>query len=104
MLFDALYWERVSLEHLILKPNMIVSGYEAEKREGYQEVSKATLNCFNRCVPAAVPVIAFLSGGQDDTQVLSNLAQINKEPLPTMDRFFFLWTHPSRGSFTEMVS
>ena len=90
MLFDALYWEKVSLEQLILKPNMIVSGYEAEKREGYQEVSKTTLNCFNRCVPADVPAIAFLSGGQDDTQVLSNLAQINKEPyLPWTASFSF---------------
>ena len=79
MLFDALYWEKVSLEHIILKPNMIVSGYDAPKRESVEEVAKATLNCFNRGVPAAVPVIAFLSGGQEDKEALDNLAQMNTE-------------------------
>ena len=79
MLFDALYWEKVSLEHIILKPNMILSGYDAPNREGMEEVAKATLNCFNRCVPAAVPAIAFLSGGQEDKEALDNLAQMNTE-------------------------
>ena len=79
MLFDALYWEKVSLEHIILKPNMILSGYDAPSREGMEEVAKATLNCFNRCVPAAVPAIAFLSGGQEDKEAHDNLAQMNTE-------------------------
>jgi len=79
MLFDALYWEKVSLEHIILKPNMIVSGYDADKRENVEQVAQATLNCFKRCVPAAVPAIAFLSGGQKDKEALDNLAQMNKE-------------------------
>ena len=79
MLFDALYWEKVSLEHIILKPNMIVSGYDAPNREGMEEVAKATLNCFTRCVPAAVPAVAFLSGGQEDKEALDNLAQMNTE-------------------------
>ena len=72
-------WEKVSLEHIILKPNMILSGYDAPNREGMEEVAKATLNCFNRCVPAAVPAVAFLSGGQEDKEALDNLAQMNTE-------------------------
>ncbi len=90
MLFDALYWERVDLENIILKPNMIVSGYKSAVRGTETEVGHATLNCFRRTVPAAVPSIAFLSGGQADRQAINNLAVMNKELyLPWVASFSF---------------
>ena len=78
-LFKALYNQRVDLESIILKPNMIVSGYDAAVRAPKEEVAEKTLDCFRRFVPAAVPAIAFLSGGQKDEEVLSNLAEMNRD-------------------------
>ena len=90
ILFDALYWERVDLEQIILKPNMIVSGYKSAIRERSEGVSAATLNCFQRTVPSAVPAIAFLSGGQKDEEAINNLAEMNKQSyLPWMASFSF---------------
>ena len=77
--FDALYYENVSLENLVLKPNMILSGYKSSHRANSLMVSKITINSFLRKVPSAVPIIAFLSGGQSDTEALSNLNAINQE-------------------------
>lgn len=78
-LFKALYNQRVDLESIILKPNMIVSGYDAAVRALKEEVAAKTLDCFRKFVPAVVPAIAFLSGGQKDEEVLSNLAEMNKD-------------------------
>ena len=94
ILFDALYWERVDLENIILKPNMVVSGYKQRDhsaiQEGTEGVSNATLNCLRRTVPAAVPAIAFLSGGQADEDAINNLAEMNKSPyLPWIASFSF---------------
>lgn len=62
--FKQLYLSRVILEGMILKPNMVLPGLKCSKQEDIQEVADATVRCFLRSVPAAVPGIAFLSGGQ----------------------------------------
>ena len=62
--FEHLYLQRVRLEGLILKPNMVLPGLTCPRQEGVDEVADATVKCLLRVVPAAVPVIAFLSGGQ----------------------------------------
>ena len=62
--FHELYTQRVMLEGMLLKPNMILPGLNCSQQESVDEVADATVNCFLRSVPAAVPGIAFLSGGQ----------------------------------------
>ncbi len=62
--FNALYQQRVDLGCMILKPNMVVPGLECAVQDEANAISDATIACFLRCVPAAVPGIAFLSGGQ----------------------------------------
>ena len=62
--FDQLYSQRVVLEGMILKPNMVLPGLTCPKQESVDEVSDATVTCLLQTVPAAVPLIAFLSGGQ----------------------------------------
>jgi len=76
--FDALYAQRVPLEKTILKPNMVLSGNECPKQAGVREVAEATLHCFRRVVPAAVPGIVFLSGGQSDKLATAHLNEMNK--------------------------
>ncbi len=62
--FNALYQQRVQLDGMILKPNMILPGEHSTEKPTADEVADATVNCFLRTVPATVPGIAFLSGGQ----------------------------------------
>jgi len=62
--FSQLYTQRVTLEGMILKPNMVLPGKDCTKQENVEEVADATVTCLLRAVPAAVPGIAFLSGGQ----------------------------------------
>jgi fructose-bisphosphate aldolase class I len=62
--FNHLYSQRVTLEGMLLKPNMVLPGLACSKQETVDEVADATVNCLLRAVPAAVPGIAFLSGGQ----------------------------------------
>jgi fructose-bisphosphate aldolase class I len=62
--FNALYQHRVDLEGIILKPNMILPGEESTERPDIDKVAEATIKCFLKTVPASVPGIAFLSGGQ----------------------------------------
>jgi fructose-bisphosphate aldolase class I len=76
--FIQLAEQNVLLEGMVLKPNMVLSGKEASRQAGAQEVARRTLDCFMRTVPAAVPGIAFLSGGQSDRQATENLNAINK--------------------------
>src|SRR5207247_5883337 len=64
-------------EQMLLKPNMVLSGYEVGERAGTQEVAEATLRCFRRHVPAAVPGIVFLSGGQSDEDATAHLNAMN---------------------------
>jgi fructose-bisphosphate aldolase class I len=84
---DALYTElfdqRVDLFGTLLKPNMVLSGYGASNRAGGDEVADYTLRCFYKHVPAAVPGIVFLSGGQSDEDATAHLNAINaKGPHP----------------------
>ena len=76
--FFELYSQGVQYEQMILKPNMVLSGYDANERAGIDEVADATLQCFLRTVPAAVPGIAFLSGGQSDEDATAHLNRMNQ--------------------------
>lgn len=75
--FNALYDQRISLEGMLLKPNMVISGKECSTQASVQEVAQATLQCLSRHVPAAVPGIVFLSGGQHDRLATAHLNAIN---------------------------
>jgi len=76
--FYQLANQGVEFEGMVLKPNMVLSGYESANRVGAQEVAEKTLRCFKHTVPAAVPGIAFLSGGQSDDDATVNLDAINR--------------------------
>jgi fructose-bisphosphate aldolase class I len=76
--FAELKSQRVDLEGMVLKPNMVLSGADADDRAVAQAVARATVDCFRRTIPAAVPGIAFLSGGQGDEEATVNLDAINK--------------------------
>jgi fructose-bisphosphate aldolase class I len=78
-LFTELLDQRVDLEGTLLKPNMVLSGYEASSRAGIDEVAEWTLKCFYKHVPAAVPGIVFLSGGQSDEDSTAHLNAMNAE-------------------------
>jgi fructose-bisphosphate aldolase class I len=75
--FHALYTQRVALEGLILKPNMVLPGLACSKQDSIEEVSDATVRCLLRAVPAAVPGIAFLSGGQSGELASARLNAMN---------------------------
>ena len=75
--FDALYIQRVMLEGMILKPNMVLAGLACPRQETVAEVADATVKCLLRAVPAAVPGIAFLSGGQSAELASSRLNAMN---------------------------
>ena len=77
-LYTQLEEQNVYLEGSILKPNMIVSGTECLTQASVQQVAEMTLDCFNKCVPQAVPGIIFLSGGQADELATAHLDAINK--------------------------
>ena len=76
--FAALVNQRVSLEQIVLKPSMVISGTKCAQQAGAQEVAERTLRTLKRCVPAAVPGIAFLSGGQSDELATDHLDRMNK--------------------------
>jgi fructose-bisphosphate aldolase class I len=75
--FSELLDQRVALEGIVLKPNMILSGYASASQAGVEEVAGRTLALLRRVVPAAVPGIAFLSGGQSDELASAHLSAIN---------------------------
>jgi fructose-bisphosphate aldolase, class I len=75
--FTELRDQRVHFEQMLLKPNMVLSGYDASNRAGIQEVAEQTIRCFRRHVPAAVPGIVFLSGGQTDEDATAHLNAMN---------------------------
>ena len=77
-LYAQLDEHNVHLEGSILKPNMIVSGSECPTQASVQQVAEMTLDCFNKCVPQAVPGIVFLSGGQSDELATAHLDAMNK--------------------------
>jgi fructose-bisphosphate aldolase class I len=83
--FNQLYTQGVILEGMILKPNMVLSGLTCPKQESADDIADATVKCFLRAVPAAVPGITFLSGGQTAELASERLNAMNvrfKSKLP----------------------
>jgi fructose-bisphosphate aldolase class I len=76
--FQELRIQRVALEGMILKPNMAVSGKKSAKQASAEEVAEKTIRLLKACVPAAVPGIAFLSGGQSDEDATAHLDAMNR--------------------------
>jgi fructose-bisphosphate aldolase, class I len=76
--YTELHDQRVDFRGTLLKPNMVLSGYDATSRAGVDEVAAATLEVFYRHVPAAVPGIVFLSGGQSDEDATAHLNAMNR--------------------------
>jgi fructose-bisphosphate aldolase class I len=76
--FGELYGQRCTLEGLLLKPNMVLPGYSCAQQASDDQIADATVRCFARTVPAAVPGIVFLSGGQSDEAATSRLNAMNK--------------------------
>ena len=76
--FQELRIQRVALEGMILKPNMAISGKKSTKQSSVEEVAEKTIRLLKRCVPAAVPGIAFLSGGQSDEDATAHLDAMNR--------------------------
>jgi fructose-bisphosphate aldolase class I len=90
--FNQLYTQRVTLEGMILKPNMVLPGLTCPRQEAVDEVADATVRCLLRAVPAAVPGIAFLSGGQSGELASGRLNAMNlrfKSRLPWALGFSF---------------
>ncbi|MEO6922894.1 MAG: class I fructose-bisphosphate aldolase [Bryocella sp.] len=90
--FRELFAQRVKLEGLILKPNMVLPGLSCPRQETVDEVADATVNCLLRAVPAAVPGVAFLSGGQSGELASARLNAMNvrfKSKLPWALAFSF---------------
>jgi fructose-bisphosphate aldolase class I len=81
--FQQLYYQRVALEGIVLKPNMAVPGKKSPRKASVEEVAERTVKLLKDCVPAAVPGIAFLSGGQSDEEATAHLdAMIKLGNLP----------------------
>ncbi|WP_029030069.1 class I fructose-bisphosphate aldolase [Salinarimonas rosea] len=77
-LYQELYEMRVVLEGTVLKPNMVVPGKKSPKQASVEEVAERTIQVLERCVPVAVPGIAYLSGGQSDEDATAHLDAMNK--------------------------
>jgi fructose-bisphosphate aldolase, class I len=82
MVFHALFEHHIRLEGMLLKPSMVLSGAACPRQAGVQEVAEATVRCMRRTVPAAVPGIMFLSGGQRDELATAHLDAMNRLPGP----------------------
>ncbi|VAW00298.1 Fructose-bisphosphate aldolase class I, partial [hydrothermal vent metagenome] len=78
-LFDELYAQDVALEGAILKPNMVISGKKCAKRASVEEVAEMTVRVLRASVPAALPGIVFLSGGQSDIEATAHLNAMNAD-------------------------
>jgi fructose-bisphosphate aldolase class I len=76
--FQQLYHQRVALEGIVLKPNMAVPGKKSARKASVEEVAERTVKLLKACVPAAVPGIAFLSGGQSDEEATAHLDAMKK--------------------------
>ena len=76
--FQELYYGRVALEGMVLKPNMAIAGKKSSKRADVDEVAEKTVKLLKACVPAAVPGLAFLSGGQSDEEATAHLDAMNR--------------------------
>ena len=79
--FRSLREHRVELEGVLVKPNMVVSGTQSPRQAGVEEVAEATVRCLRRSVPAAVPGVVFLSGGQSPERATAHLNAMNAMPV-----------------------
>ena len=89
--FAALSRQRVVLEDMLLKPNMVLSGKDCPKQADVEAVATQTVGCLRRAVPAAVPGIVFLSGGQSNEVATAHLNSMNAmaDPLPWQVSFSY---------------
>ena len=78
IVFDELRLQNVLLEGIVLKPNMVLSGYNCDEQASVEKVAQLTVKVFKRTVPVSVPGIAFLSGGQSDELATAHLNEMNK--------------------------
>jgi fructose-bisphosphate aldolase, class I len=76
--FEQLYYQKVALEGMVLKPNMAIAGKKCPQQASVEEVAEKTVKLLRACVPPAVPGIAFLSGGQSDEAATAHLDAMNK--------------------------
>ena len=76
--FAALYTQRVELEGMLLKPNMVVPGKKSKKQVDHKTIAEMTVAALRRCVPGAVPGVVFLSGGMSDEDATARLNEMNK--------------------------
>jgi fructose-bisphosphate aldolase class I len=76
--FQQLYYQRVALEGMVLKPNMAIAGKKSAKQASVDEVASKTVKLLKACVPSAVPGIAFLSGGQSDEEATAHLDAMHR--------------------------
>ncbi|HEY0947103.1 MAG TPA: class I fructose-bisphosphate aldolase [Opitutaceae bacterium] len=86
--FQALYDHHVRLEGMLLKPNMVLSGKDCAQQAGVGDVAETTLRCLRQAVPAAVPGIVFLSGGQSDLRATEHLNALNQLARPPWELSF----------------
>ncbi|NLB13803.1 MAG: fructose-bisphosphate aldolase class I [Gammaproteobacteria bacterium] len=111
-LFAALYEHNVLLEGTILKASMVISGKDCPEQAGVEEVAEATLRCLKATVPASLPGIVFLSGGQSDdaaTAHLNAMNQLGAKPWPLSVSYgramqqaaLKLWAEDMSGNFTK---
>jgi len=89
VVFAELAVQEILLEGMLLKPNMVVSGKDCPEQADVEEVAVRTLRCLRRTVPAAVPGIVFLSGGQSDEDSTLHLDAVNRLPGPRPWRLSF---------------
>jgi fructose-bisphosphate aldolase class I len=87
--FRGLFKQNVVVEAMLLKPNMVIAGKNCASQASIDEVATATLRCLRRHVPAAVPGIVFLSGGQDAYHATAHLNSINRKCVPKPWRITF---------------
>lgn len=96
-LFNALARHRVRLEYIILKPSMVIEGDQSKEHNDIKMVAKRTLEILRRTVPAAVPTINFLSGGQTPEQATAHLAAMNTMPGPRPWNLSFSYARALQG-------
>ena len=87
--FDELYQHGVDLEGTLLKPNMVIAGKKSPQQADSRRVAELTIDCFRDHVPAAVPGIVFLSGGQSEVEATRNLNEINRRGGPWVLSFSY---------------
>ena len=94
----SFYYQRVALEGMVLKPNMVVPGKKPKQRASVEQVADMTARVLCACVPVVVPGIAFLSGGQSDEEATAHLDAINRIGGLPLEGDVLLWPCASRAA------